>query len=53
MQGAQRVDGSGRGRNPPERICGMVSKGTLLRLIVSFAAFASIASLGGGYFDGH
>jgi hypothetical protein len=31
----------------------MVSKGTLLRLIVSLSAFASLASLAGGYFDGH
>jgi hypothetical protein len=31
----------------------MVNKGTLLRLIVSLAAFASLASLAGGLFDGH
>jgi len=31
----------------------MVSKGTLLRFAVSLAAFASLASLAGGYFDGH
>ena len=37
----------------PERICGMISKGNLLRLVVSLTAFASLASLGGGFFDGH
>jgi hypothetical protein len=31
----------------------MVSKGTLLRLVVSLAALASLASLAGGMFDGH
>jgi hypothetical protein len=31
----------------------MVSKGNLLRLVVSLAALASLASLGGGFFDGH
>ncbi len=31
----------------------MITKGTLLRLIVSLAALASLAALGGGYFDGH
>jgi hypothetical protein len=31
----------------------MINKGTLLRLVVSFAALASLASLAGGYFDGH
>jgi hypothetical protein len=31
----------------------MLNKGNLLRLVVSFAAFASLASLGGGFFDGH
>jgi hypothetical protein len=31
----------------------MVSKGTLLRLVVSLAALASFASLAGGMFDGH
>ena len=31
----------------------MVNKGNLLRLIVSLAAFASLASLAGGNFDGH
>ena len=31
----------------------MITKGTLLRLIVSLAAFASLASLAGGYFEGH
>jgi hypothetical protein len=30
----------------------MVSKSTLIRLAVSLAALASLASLGGGYFDG-
>jgi len=30
----------------------MVSKSTLLRLVVSLAALASLASLGGGFFDG-
>jgi hypothetical protein len=36
----------------PERTAVMLSKGTVLRLIVSLAALASLASLGGGYFDG-
>jgi len=31
----------------------MVSKGTVLRLAVSLAAFASLASLAGAWFDGH
>ena len=31
----------------------MISKGTLLRLFVSLAALASLASLAGGFFDGH
>jgi len=31
----------------------MVSKGTLLRLAVSLAVLASLASLAGGMFDGH
>jgi hypothetical protein len=31
----------------------MITKGSLLRLIVSLTAFASLASLGGGFFDGH
>lgn len=31
----------------------MVNKGTLLRLVVSLAIFASLASLAGGMFDGH
>jgi hypothetical protein len=31
----------------------MVSKGTLLRLVVSLAILASFASLAGGYYDGH
>jgi len=31
----------------------MINKGTLLRLIVSLTAFASLASLAGGLFDGH
>jgi hypothetical protein len=31
----------------------MISKGALFRLIVSLAAFASLASLAGGLFDGH
>jgi hypothetical protein len=31
----------------------MVSKGTLLRLMVSLAALASLASVAGGWFDGH
>jgi hypothetical protein len=31
----------------------MITKGTLLRLIVSLAAFASLASVAGGFFDGH
>ncbi len=31
----------------------MVSKGNLLRLVVALASFASLASLGGGFFDGH
>jgi hypothetical protein len=31
----------------------MVSKGTLLRLVVALTAFASLASLAGGMFDGH
>jgi hypothetical protein len=30
----------------------MISKGTLLRLVVALAALASLASLGGGLFDG-
>jgi hypothetical protein len=30
----------------------MITKGTLLRLVVSLTALASLASLGGGYFDG-
>lgn len=37
----------------PERICGMINKGNLLRLVVALTAFASLASLGGGFFDGH
>ena len=49
----QQARGTRCGRHPPERNCGMVSKGTLLRLVVSLAAFASLASLAGGYFDGH
>jgi hypothetical protein len=31
----------------------MISKGTLLRLVVALSAFASVASLAGGLFDGH
>jgi len=31
----------------------MINKGTLARLFVSVAAFASLASLAGGFFDGH
>ena len=31
----------------------MISKGTLLRLVVSLSAFASLAMLAGGLFDGH
>ena len=31
----------------------MISKGNFLRFIVALTAFASLASLGGGYFDGH
>ena len=31
----------------------MITKGTLLRLVVSLCAFASLASLAGGLFDGH
>jgi hypothetical protein len=31
----------------------MVTKGTLLRLVVSLAALASLASVAGGFFDGH
>jgi hypothetical protein len=31
----------------------MVNKGTLLRLVVSLAAFASLASLAGGMFEGN
>ena len=31
----------------------MINKGNLLRLVVSLTAFASLASLGGGFFDGH
>jgi hypothetical protein len=31
----------------------MINKGSLLRLVVSLAALASLASLAGGYFDGH
>jgi hypothetical protein len=31
----------------------MINKGSLLRLVVSLAAFASLASLAGGFFDGH
>ena len=31
----------------------MINKGTLLRLVVAVSAFASVASLAGGYFDGH
>lgn len=31
----------------------MVSKGNLLRLVVSLSVLASLASLGGGLFDGH
>lgn len=31
----------------------MLTKGTLLRLVVSVSAFASLASVAGGYFDGH
>ena len=42
-----------RGRNSLERTCGMITKGTLLRLVVSLSAFASLASLAGGLFDGH
>jgi hypothetical protein len=30
----------------------MIGKGTLLRLIVSVAALASLASVAGGWFDG-
>lgn len=30
----------------------MVSKSSLLRLVVSLAALASLASFGGGFFDG-
>jgi hypothetical protein len=31
----------------------MINKGILVRLVVSLAAFASLASLAGGFFDGH
>jgi hypothetical protein len=31
----------------------MITKGNLLRLVVSLTAFAGLASLGGGFFDGH
>jgi hypothetical protein len=31
----------------------MITKATLLRLVVSLSAFASLASLAGGLFDGH
>ena len=31
----------------------MVSKGTLLRLVVSLATLASFATVCGGMFDGH
>ncbi len=31
----------------------MLNKGTLLRLVVSLAAFASLAIVAGGVFDGH
>ena len=36
-----------------ERTGGMINKGTLLRLVVAVSAFASLASLAGGFFDGH
>lgn len=41
------------GTPPPKGHAVMISKGNLLRLVVSLAALASLASLGGGYFDGH
>ena len=31
----------------------MITKGTLLRLVVAVSAFASLASLAGGLVDGH
>ena len=31
----------------------MINKGSLLRLVVSLAALASLASLAGGMFEGH
>ena len=37
---------------PPKGPAVMITKGTLLRLVVSLTALASLASLGGGYFDG-
>ena len=37
----------------PKGLAAMFTKGNLLRLVVSLTAFASLASLGGGFFDGH
>jgi hypothetical protein len=42
-----------RAETSPKGFAAMISKGNLLRLVVSLTAFASLASLGGGYFDGH
>ena len=51
-EGVQPGSQQARGHTTPERTAVMISKGTLLRLVVSLAALASLASLGGGYFDG-
>ena len=51
-EGAQPGSQATRGHTTPERTAVMVSKSNLLRLVVSLAALASLASLGGGFFDG-
>ena len=53
-QGVQPGSRPDRGQTLPKGTAVMINKGTLLRLVVSLAALASLASLaGGGYFDGH
>ena len=51
--GSNRPHDGPRGRTLSRKDRLMISKGTLLRLVVSFSAFASLASLAGGFFDGH
>ena len=45
--------GRDRGRNSPRKDLRHDHQGHLLRLVVSLSAFASLASLAGGFFDGH